>query len=661
MIPAPLLLLFVLQHPATGDTLARAILAAEDGRAATSAEIAVLAQGIASPSPVLRGLALRALGRLERPALAAMIAPALHDGNPGVRAEAATALAQAVHRQPGDTALPLLLGRLRDETDSVPAGAILRAIGRLQLDRVDQVATARHALENALLDTGDRRAAALRGLIDFTRRSALTDAGADRVAQLLRAGTPEERRLAAATLLNIPTDGTWIGLALADPDPSVRRLAALGTRAPRPLPDRKALIDRGLADRDPAVRYEALRTFGNLRQPTEGCAPLLEALRDPGPHVVLLATDLLGQGCRAEDRVTPRLDSLVRLPREPGTWHQPAHALLALARTDATAAASHLGTFLRDPSPWVRRYAVQAAGVMRREDLLHPRLGDPDPNVREEAFRALSAIQGHGADSLALAALAENDQYLVTAATSLKGSPRGHDVVPPALFALARVTAQRRETSRDPRLALFDRIEEFGLPGDSAAIQPYLADYDPIVAARAAALLNRWTGHPARANPAPLPRMPLPTPEELAVRSATIVLQDGDSLQLLLRPDLAPTNVARFVRMARAGWFDGLTFHRVVPNFVLQGGSPHANEYAGGDLFTRDEVGGSHLRGTVGISTRGRDTGDGQMFINLVDNLRLDADYTVIGAVIAGFDAMDRVLEGTTIAHVVIHDTGRTK
>jgi len=134
--------------------------------------------------------------------------------------------------------------------------------------------------------------------------------------------------------------------------------------------------------------------------------------------------------------------------------------------------------------------------------------------------------------------------------------------------------------------------------------------------------------------------------------SATLVLSDGTRVALALRPLEAPGSVARFVAMARAGWFNGLTFHRVVPNFVLQGGSPGANEYHGGSEFSRDEVGGSHRRGTVGISTRGRDTGDGQLFINLVDNLNLDHEYTVIGEIAGDPRAIDQIVEGALILRV---------
>ena len=108
--------------------------------------------------------------------------------------------------------------------------------------------------------------------------------------------------------------------------------------------------------------------------------------------------------------------------------------------------------------------------------------------------------------------------------------------------------------------------------------------------------------------------------------------------------------MTRFARLVESGDFDGLTFHRWAPNFVIQGGSPGANEYQGHGPFNRDELGlEPHWRGTVGISTRGRDTGDAQIFVNLVDNVRLDHDYTLVGEVIDGMDVVDQVLEGAVI------------
>ena len=107
------------------------------------------------------------------------------------------------------------------------------------------------------------------------------------------------------------------------------------------------------------------------------------------------------------------------------------------------------------------------------------------------------------------------------------------------------------------------------------------------------------------------------------------------------------------MRLGREGYYNGLTFHRVVPNFVLQGGSPGANEYMGDGPYMRDEVGlRAHRRGTLGISTRGRDTGDAQIFINLVDNPRLDHQYTVFAEITAGMDVVDGILEGDVIERI---------
>ncbi len=140
---------------------------------------------------------------------------------------------------------------------------------------------------------------------------------------------------------------------------------------------------------------------------------------------------------------------------------------------------------------------------------------------------------------------------------------------------------------------------------------------------------------------------------------AVVSMRGGGEFTLRLTPFEAPSNAARFVRLARDGYFNGLTFHRVVPNFVIQGGSPGANEFAGDGPFTRDEITDrSHLRGTVGISTRGRDTGDAQIFVNLIDNVRLDFGYTIIGEVIDGMSVVDEVLEGAMIDTVLLEPAG---
>jgi cyclophilin family peptidyl-prolyl cis-trans isomerase len=241
----------------------------------------------------------------------------------------------------------------------------------------------------------------------------------------------------------------------------------------------------------------------------------------------------------------------------------------------------------------------------------------------------------------------------------LEGSPLRTDAAAALVSTFERISTARRETWRDPRRALLERVTELGDRTLAVRLEPFLRDYDPLVAGDVAALLSRWSGGTREAAPEPLPREPLPSTAELAALSRTTVvlhMRDDGPIVIRLFTDLAPLNAWRFARLAREGYFDGLTFHRWEPNFVIQGGSPGANEYAGDGPYTRDEVGESHWRGTVGLSTRGRDTGDGQIFINLGDNIRLDHDYTVFGFVSEGMDVVDRVLEGAVIERAELRE-----
>ena len=130
-------------------------------------------------------------------------------------------------------------------------------------------------------------------------------------------------------------------------------------------------------------------------------------------------------------------------------------------------------------------------------------------------------------------------------------------------------------------------------------------------------------------------------------------MMNGGVMEVRLFTDDAPATTARFIQLARQGYYNGLSFWRVVPGFVLQGGSPGANEYSGDGSFMRDELGlRGNTRGTIGLSTRGRNTGDAQFFVNLLDNPRLDHDFTVFGEISSGIDVADGVLEGDVIERI---------
>jgi cyclophilin family peptidyl-prolyl cis-trans isomerase len=240
----------------------------------------------------------------------------------------------------------------------------------------------------------------------------------------------------------------------------------------------------------------------------------------------------------------------------------------------------------------------------------------------------------------------------------LEGWSEGASAVPVLLDALDRVTREKRATSRDPRRLMLARLRELGDADIVPRLRPLLEDFDPVIAKLAAEIISEKSG--AAVEPKTLSIEPAPVPPQsdidgLVGARTRIKMKEAGVFIIELLPEEAPVTVATFARLAEQGYYNGLTFHRIVPNFVLQGGSPGANEFVGTPGYIRDELGLlSHLRGTLGISTRGRDTGDGQIFINLVDNYRLDHNYTVFARVIEGMDNVDQILEGDVMESVEI-------
>jgi len=119
----------------------------------------------------------------------------------------------------------------------------------------------------------------------------------------------------------------------------------------------------------------------------------------------------------------------------------------------------------------------------------------------------------------------------------------------------------------------------------------------------------------------------------------------------------APLTVRNFITLARKGFFDGLPVHRVVPDFVIQGGDPHGDGQGGPGYTIRDEINQlPYLRGTVGMALDWKDTGGSQFFITHSPAPHLDGRYTVFGHVVSGMDVVDRVVPRDRIVRVTIRD-----
>jgi cyclophilin family peptidyl-prolyl cis-trans isomerase len=260
----------------------------------------------------------------------------------------------------------------------------------------------------------------------------------------------------------------------------------------------------------------------------------------------------------------------------------------------------------------------------------------------------------------ATAALESDDFQLIrTAAGVMKGMQDGRkeSASDALLAALRRLTDGQRDPSRDPRVAILERLAEALPPVRNQELLPYVGDYDDKVAEAAEKAFEKLVGAPS-ARVEKRRRYPFQAQlsELKALPTEAIIELESGTVRIALLSDVAPVTVARFAKLVAEGYYNGLTFHRIVPNFVVQGGSPGANEYMGASRYMRDEVGpqGVHVRSAVGISTRGGDTGDGQIFIDLADAPRLDRDYTVFAYVTSGMEFVDRILEGAKIVSVSV-------
>jgi len=132
---------------------------------------------------------------------------------------------------------------------------------------------------------------------------------------------------------------------------------------------------------------------------------------------------------------------------------------------------------------------------------------------------------------------------------------------------------------------------------------------------------------------------------------------DRGTITMELDPQLAPNSVNHFVSLARDGFYNGLTFHRVVPDFVVQGGDPRGDGEGGPGYTVRDEISQRpYLRGTVGIALDWQDTGGSQFFITHSPQPHLDAKYTVIGRVTDGMDVVDRIQQNDVIRRIRVWD-----
>lgn len=143
------------------------------------------------------------------------------------------------------------------------------------------------------------------------------------------------------------------------------------------------------------------------------------------------------------------------------------------------------------------------------------------------------------------------------------------------------------------------------------------------------------------------------------MKKAEIAMEKGGKIVIELKEKDAPGTVANFEKLANSGFYNGLTFHRVIPGFVAQGGCPYGTGTGGPGYTIKCETEGNpnkHIRGALSMAHAGKDTGGSQFFICFDAFPHLDGVHTVFGQVIEGMDVVDQIKPNDKMKEVRVYE-----
>ena len=654
--------------------------------------------------PDRRALALRALGRVGSREAVAHLRTRL-TGPDVVAAAAALGIAGATGAlEPADARA--ITGELAALTVSGPGRAVvLEALGRIG----DAGALAPLSTAMASSDPAVATAAGL-ALGRLGRAKVALDDTAELAALGASRSDDVEIRYAATYALArafidpkapspAPTDPVVRALSarLDDADPIVRATAVAGLAARRAVTSATPALLAALDDGDARVGVELVRALGGAASTEATRAALVTyltetaagwgsgALPAPFAHVVLEGLRLEAERA-GEPAVRAMFVAVARdyadVPasgrpaerRRAGAWAS-CLSLSALARPTAAArgadslgdpaiAMSQLERCGGDlvPEAQVRALAFAAIAAGPAADALRklsPYVAHPDQQLAIAAIGELAGLWKSAAErertqirDHLVAALQRSEPAVAGAAAEAAGELIGEHGGGGLLAPLgAAVVARLGTASGQPELltTLLDAVTSAKLDA-APTCQQLRTHVNPTLRAAARKCVTALIGD----DPGPaVPREPPPTPpldpaSAFGVHRWRLLTTQGE-VTIELSPELAPWHVASIASLTRANFYDGLPFHRVVADFVVQGGDPTGTGWGGPDYLLPTETGsllegpGGYRLGGVGIADSGKDTGGSQWFAMIGRAPHLDGRYTWIGKVSEGQDVVDRL------------------
>jgi len=683
-----------------------ALVRAEDERRWDESEFGPM---LSDKRAAVRRRAALAAGRIgDEGAVARLTSLLRADVDEGVRATAAFALGEIESAAATD----VLLTSLRTGKSVAERARALEALGKIAAALPATQEERRKSIGEAILaalsaeQNGARPNNAL-VLVGLTAALRARPAGAgETVAPFLSSADARVRADAANTLARLrakTAPAKLRELLNADADAVVRSNAARALGAAEDVESLDALAARATTDTDQRVRVSAVRALAQLKD-TRSVEPLIkraETLFVPYRAAKTSAearppeTNELLEIAAALGRLPPpagneRSLAWLRQFREAENYSAP-EVEAALARVSAA-------QYLREPpldalaggvgggasrgrtatlKSW-QSYSAVAQGLAEiasasseaggnsvvslkadAQMLLLALLSDPATPALAvpDVLRALAAFKSANHSETLRAKLTADDVIVRATAADLLGEL---DPDPTNARALAAaLPGALSDKLNDAALSIVGALARQKTNESAEAIKSALAVPDYVVRRRAATLLREMgRGASGGADTVATQFKEADYRRALGRTGRSVrarVLTDKGAFTLELLPDEAPMNVDNFVELARRGYFNGVSFHRVVPNFVVQGGDPRGDGNGGPGYQIRCEINAvPYGRGAVGMALSGKDTGGSQWFVTHAPQPHLDGGYTVFGRVVEGMDVVDRTARGDRITGITV-------
>lgn len=467
----------------------------------------------------------------------------------------------------------------------------------------------------------------------------------------------ETRRMAAYCLARLgerTADPVLLKL-LDNDDDYIRSMAIRGLQSVGDLENMKEINDL-FDDKSIEVQINVLRAMNRLGfQSILETDPIIKLASEGHPNVRVTAVQLLGN-----IGATTTLPYLIEYSSEPFVRLQQV-ALIAAAQVAREKSLDFLANYLAHPDWRIRDAVAQSLGGIENESALQAlqqMINDPDPTVQATVLDALAARNIDGLTKILRLKMDHPEPIVHVNALGLLADRADSTQLVSDLAT--RYNNPDSELTVDFRRQMVDVLGNIESEEALALLQKMILDDSYVVRREAAHKVEDRLGEPVPIAPVETGRtlsdykeLLQKYPDQLTARIRT---NRGD-IEVELYPQDALLTVDNFVRLARGGYYDGLTFHRVVPNFVIQAGCPDGNGWGGPGYEIRDEINRHQYdRGAVGMALSGKDTGGSQFFITHSPQPHLDGGYTVFAHVKKGMDVVDQIVQFDTIQTIEIEE-----